>query len=471
MSMRQLWDQYGSFVRASVFVVGALIVLQSSQDVTPSKVVYVAAAGLALLGSVIQVRRHWNEPVVVAARPWLVASVVVAALVLFTLPHTIFGSTEIQPWLRDAASYTILVAAPWIAVDLGLSASYRAVLGLTLLAGAAVTFSYGIVWAQRRGITDLPIDRVVLPSAVLAMAMFATLVALSVSAERRRAAFAVAACLTVAILVLSGSRSPMVILLSCPIILLASWLTDRSTSVRPKVVATVAPILVVFIIMSVTLLRISIPDGLASLASLVNQGPGGPRTEETNGGQPEPFKPNLSQRYESIGSVLTGRDASLQERVAQTKTLLKAFAGSPILGIGLGVTVPFVDSTGELRTDDTFTADSPVLLLTKFGLLGLTIVGVLVWAFATTLRTLHRRRETRQAWLILVAFAAGWIALTPFGWQVEDKGTGLALALLLGLALIQIRQAAAVARPVPEPAHSPLAETGAAAPTPATGRG
>jgi hypothetical protein len=111
-----------------------------------------------------------------------------------------------------------------------------------------------------------------------------------------------------------------------------------------------------------------------------------------------------------------------------------------VLGGGLGVTVAWVNSAGRLVQE--FTADTPVLLLAKFGILGLLLVGILVWAtFRTIQDLLAGGAATRTARLSIIGFAAALVALTPFGWQLEDKGTGLATILLLGLALASAREA------------------------------
>src|SRR5258705_8760574 len=48
----------------------------------------------------------------------------------------------------------------------------------------------------------------------------------------------------------------------------------------------------------------------------------------------------LTERFDSIGSLLTGQDASLPERISQTPAVLAAFLTSPLLRGGLRVPIP-----------------------------------------------------------------------------------------------------------------------------------
>jgi hypothetical protein len=113
------------------------------------------------------------------------------------------------------------------------------------------------------------------------------------------------------------------------------------------------------------------------------------------------------------------------------------------VGGGLGVTIPWTDSRGVAHTDNAFTADTPILVFAKFGLFALVIVAALGWATFTTVRTLKAAgRATRQSWLASIAFTSALIALMPFGWQIEDKGTALAVILVLAFGLVELRDKA-----------------------------
>jgi hypothetical protein len=103
------------------------------------------------------------------------------------------------------------------------------------------------------------------------------------------------------------------------------------------------------------------------------------------------------------------------------------------------VSIPWVNWDGSLVMESW--ADTPLTILAKFGLLGILIWIVLGWATVTTLRHLRSRGvdglTVRSA---ILGFAAGIVALTPLGPQLEDKGTGLAILLLLGIAFATLRE-------------------------------
>jgi hypothetical protein len=443
--------------RVVIVVFGALVILQSSQDLGPAKIAYLALASLMVLGSVWNVRGRWHSPVVASARPWLVASGVLAALIALSLPVAIVRGTGISAWLRDAAAYGLLVAAPWLAVDLALSTSRRVVLAMTVAAGAAATVSYALVWLQRRQISDFPIDRLALPSLTLAAGFFAVALALAIAGARHRYWWAAGAAIAIGLLVYSGTRASFVLLLLCPILLAASWLADRSGPLRPRLLISVLPVLAAITIVGAIQLQLAARGGVdgqptataGASAATPTSGATGPTTTGPPGTNPSPVPThNLGERFDSIGTVLSGQDASLQERLSQSRAVWAVFLTSPIVGGGLGVPIPWTDPRGVYHTDNAFTADTPILVFAKFGLLGLLLIGVLGWAVITTVRSLGRGgRATRGSWLATIAFAAALAVLMPFGWQLEDKGTALAVVVVLALGLVEARDARLAARP------------------------
>jgi hypothetical protein len=421
--------------RTIVVVFGALVVLQSSQELGILKIAYLVVASIVVLASILNVRRMWRSTVVAAARPWLIASSICAALVILSLPVAVARGTPISAWIRDAAAYGLLIAAPWLAVDMALSASRRALLAVTFAAGAATTVSYAVFWIQRRHIADFSIDRLALPSLILASALFAVALALAVSSDRHRYWWTAAAALTIGLLVFSGTRSSLALLLVCPITLFASWRSDRGTPIRPRLLIAMTPAVVAIMIVGATQIRLAGGSPAAGSGPGTATGGAGPNASAAPPGR------SLTERYDSIGTVLAGRDPSLQERLSQTRAVWAVFLMSPIVGGGLGVPIPWTDSTGVIHTDNAFTADTPVLVLAKFGLLGLALIAALGWAAITTIRGLGAgKRATGKSWLATIAFATAILVLMPFGWQLEDKGTALALVLVLGFGLVELRE-------------------------------
>jgi len=430
----------GGFARATIVIFGAMAVLQSSQGLDAVKLAYLGAATLAVGGSVWSVYRERADALVAFARPWLVASLVVAGIIGISLPVALLHGTAFSTWTRDAAAYALVVAAPWVALDLARSVTSRTMIGLTVLAGGLAALSYAIVWVQRRAITDVAIDRLVLPSFTLATALFAVAVAQSVSREHRRYWWAALASVTVALLLLAGTRTALAILIVPLVIIAIAWLTDRSLSFRTRIVPACLPLLTAGVIVASTQLSLAVDLGHLGGPLSGSDGSG-----SSDGSRSPPDPHTLEGRFDTFGSVLAGRDASLQDRVAQTRAAWDIFLASPLVGSGLGVVVPWTTTSGRLETE--FTADTPVLVLAKFGVLGLVLVGALGGAWLITIRRLNQGGPSaRASRLALAGFGAAIVALTPFGWQLEDKGTGLAVILILGLALSEAGQADLVRR-------------------------
>lgn len=411
--------------RPLAVLVGALLALQSSQALDLAKLAFLAVAMVALCGSVLAAWRMRDSSLVAAARPWLLASVTIWAIVGLSLPVALANGTAAGSWLRDAASYVLVAAAPWLALDLGSSVSPRVATLATTIAGSLATLSFTITWVQRRNMVDLPLDRVVFPSFALATAFLALPVASSIWGRRERFAWAAAAATVVALLLATGTRTVLA-LTAIPIVLLLDAIRVRGRGiVRTALVPIAAPLLVVTLFVT--------PGVIASLG----EPPAGPGA----GAVPSPT-PDDPGRFGTLTEVASGSDISMRLRWAQTQSAWNVFISSPLVGRGLGVPIPWTDYDGT--TVAAFTADTPVTILAKFGLLGIVMWVALGWATVMTLRRL--RRLGPAGWVArsaLLGLATGLVALSPFGAQLEDKGTGLALILLLGLALSVIRTAEA----------------------------
>jgi hypothetical protein len=424
----------GGIVRAAIVVFGALAVMQSSQELNPAKIIYLGVAAVAVSGSIRQVWRTRFSPLVAFARPWLAASIVVTALMALSLPVALVHGTPFSSWFRDAAAYAIVAAAPWVAIDLATAASRRLTLALLVITGELAAASYTIVWIQRRALADLPIDRVALPSFTLAMVVFAVSIALSIVPNRGRYIWSAVASITIGLLIVAGTRTTLALLIIPPLALGATLISGGNIAARRALLPALIPVLAAAAIVVSTQVRLQpVPGGSGVL-------PGGPTSSAAPRASVTPSSPSLGGRYDTFGGVIAGRDFSLQERLAQTRAAWEAFLGSPIVGEGLGAAVPWVDMNGVRQAQ--FTADTPVLVLSKFGVLGLVLVGAIGWAILATIRGLKQGgRATSAARLSLIAVASGVVALTPFGWQLEDKGTGLAIILVLGFALTEARDA------------------------------
>jgi hypothetical protein len=447
---------FGGFTRSAIVVFGALVALQSSANLDAVKLAYFAAALLALISSVYHVWQLRRSALARLARNWLIASAITAVLIAISLPVALVHGTPITAWVRDAAGYGLIAAAPWLALDLASSVPPRAVLAFTVIAGALATSSFTINWIHRRALADLPFDRLVLPSFALATMLFAVAVAHSLASTRARYLWSGAAAFTVALLLFSGTRTTLAILIIPPVTLASEALANGRKALQRGMLPALLPILFAVAIV----VRPQLPVGPNPLGTVPSAAPAAsPSSAAPPSGEPAitaaaaaptptgtpsvPYAPTavpdaVAERYESITEVLAGRDPSLRDRLAQTKAAWDVFLASPLVGSGLGVSISWVDTEGHPA--QAFTADTPVVILAKFGGLGLVLVGALGWAaFRSIKDPMPGVGSTHPARLSILGFTSGLLALTPFGAQLEDKGTGLAIILLLAFAWASTR--------------------------------
>lgn len=466
-------------VRPLAVVAGALVVLQSSENLDASKLAFFAVAILALMGSVVHAWRSRDSDLVKSARPWLIASAVVAAILAVSLPVALAHGTSVGSWTRDAAAYALIAAAPWLALDLGGAVSPRAAMWATAVAGALATISFSVTWIQRRYVADLPLDRLVLPSFALASALFALAVAHSVWGGRDRFGWAAVAAAVIGLLVITGTRTTLALAAVPIVVLVDARLVGGRERLRTSIVPVAAPLLVVGVLTLPGMLQsvstAPIASGTpaagaatptanlsprstaaepASTTLPATAAPGSPEPSATSQPTTPPPTPTLAPsmaaaptptpdtggRFGTIKEVLAGQDASLRMRWEQTVAAWQLFLSSPLLGQGPGVLIPWVGWDGKLVNESW--ADTPFTVLAKFGVLGFVIWVVLGWATVLTMRRLRLGGDPGlTARAALLGFSTALVALSPFGPQLEDKGTGLALLLLLGLAFAVIRSA------------------------------
>jgi O-antigen ligase len=142
----------------------------------------------------------------------------------------------------------------------------------------------------------------------------------------------------------------------------------------------------------------------------------------------------LGDRLGSLPELLDNptSDASFTERLAQYEAAWRLFLSSPIVGVGAGHSIDWVDVSGYPRSG--FTADTPLVMPAKFGVLGVLVFLGFAGAYSATVWTALRRDRRSGVTLTLLGFGALVIVGLPLGFLIEDKGAGLAIILLLALA-------------------------------------
>ena len=409
-------DAWNGATRAAIVVFGGMLALQSSNDVDPWKLTYLAAAGIAVCGSLLAVYGMRGRHLVASARPWLIASAVVIAILALSLPVALAGGTKPMDWLRDAAAYALFAAVPWLALDAATSTTSGRLVAMLMVASAVSILSFGIEWIERRHLADLPIDRLTLPSFFLAAAFFALSWAMAQSSSgRRRLMWSLLGGLGLGLILLTGTRST-VVLLAAPAAVALLLLRAK------RIVGFVA---LIGLAAAQVLLAVLIVIAGQSVIRWASEPPAGPSVEGP--GSPQP--PTTTERLDTIDDVVAGADNSLRERIAQTRAAVDALLDAPLLGVGPGHRFPWPNYAGEMRAG--FTLDSPVIVLAKFGILGIVLVLAICVAYARFARQLWTTAPWTAVSTLSVAYGAVAVIWLPLGWPVEDKGFSLSLILIL----------------------------------------
>jgi len=326
-------------------------------------------------------------------------------------------------WTRDVAAYALFAAMPIFALDGQASASRRLLIGMLVLAGLLGGLSWAVEWLSRRDILDLAIARIVFPSGQLPGVLYLFAMATAMTVGRRSAIWVVLAGVTLGLFLLTGTRSSL-LLLSGPLVI--AGLVGRSR-IRASLMALLAHGVVAVALVLAFQLALALPVILAERTP----GPSSPAS-------PGPSIPSVvSDRFGTLPEILRDptSDASFKERLAQYEAAWALFVSSPIVGVGPGHSIDWVDTSGRPRAR--FTADTPLVMPAKFGLLGILVFVGAAAAYASTLLTAMRRDRRSIIALTLAGYGVLTIVSLPLGFVIEDKGASLALMLLFALAFAE----------------------------------
>ena len=409
--------------RVALVLFGGMVALQSSPAIDAAKIAYVVGTVVCLVGALAAVWSARRTPEVRLRAPWIAASAALAVLIAMSFLIARGEGTSTIDWVRDVASYALFAAVPVFALDGQASTSRKLLVGMLVLAGLLGGLAWAVEWLGRRQILELPIERLVFPSGQLPGMLYLFAMATALTAGRRAAAWAMLAGVILGFFLLTGTRSSLLLLIG-PLAMAA--LTGRAR-IRSSVRAFATHGFVAVAVVLAFQLVLALPVLLGIGRSAVE--PGSPAAT---------FGPSvMGDRFGSLPVLVSNpaADPSVSERVAQYEAAWALFVASPIVGVGPGHSIDWVDVSGYPVTR--FTADTPLVMPAKFGLLGILIFLGAAVAYGSTVRTAWRRDRRSGITLALVGYGAWSIVNLPLGFPIEDKGTSLALMLLLALAFAE----------------------------------
>jgi O-antigen ligase len=389
--------------RITFLVFGGLLALQSSEGLDLIKLGYLSGVLVSFAGALFSLSQRRNEPAFRLAVPLLRASVAFFLLIIVSSLVASAHGVLRTDWLRDVAPYVLFASAPIFALDAQAWLSRKILLRLLFIAGSFATFSFAIHWLSVRQIATLPISRVALSSFFFPAALFAYGAAASLQGASTRIRWLAVTSSIFALLIVTGTRSTFVLLFIPLAIAIGA---RRYFAVRSLRLAVVAPVLVALAL------------GAAYSVVLAT----GASTKI------------LSQRISILkGTGQSSSDASYNDRLAQSHAAWKVFEENPVFGAGPGTTFSWVANNGTKNSS--FILDTSLTFPAKFGIVGLSVVALLISSWIAFLRRICSFNHPRTETLALIGLAAVAIPGAFLAIPFEDKGFTLGLVLVLALAL------------------------------------
>ena len=388
--------------RFAIVVAGGLLVFRSSGQLDAPKLAYLVWVGVCTAVAIAGLGAEREQGPIADIRSLLLASAALVGAVGLSLGVALFSGTPFVDWIRDAAPYGLLAVSPFLAWDGARSRLGSHMDVIAIAAGLMASIAFAVEWLGRRGLADLPFATLGSSSGMLSTLAFVVAVGAILSRRPWRFFWASVAATVLTLLLITGTRSVLVIVVGPVAMLFARG--QRFTRVR-----RLAGGVFVVGLAALPLAFLALQSGLVDTAK-------------------------LAERFGSLvalGSNLSA-DQSFIERSAQVGVASSAFMGSPVVGVGLGSTFESVRFGGEPFA--AVNLDTGLSIAAKFGLLGLGLIGIALAAVLTFFRRL-RIRLPEQVRLSVVGFAAVSVAFLPLGNPLEDKGFGLAMAILFAWAL------------------------------------
>jgi hypothetical protein len=393
--------QSGAF-RLSLVVLGGLVVLQSSAGLSASKAAYLGAAGLAVLVAAEANRRDESSDALGIRPPLRRIGIGMFLVVLVGLVAAKMSGTPISEAARDAAPYLLLASTPLLAVDAANHIRRAPLELLFAVAGSMAAASFAITWLERRHLASLPFNRLFFPSFSLAVAFFCFTFARAYVEDKTSIWFLFLSGVVLALLLVTATRSALVLFIAPLVMAVADWNGPRNL-VRLGLLAVALALLAV---------------GLTRVAAT---------TLHVDASR-------ITSRLSSVSLVGSDPTAtqSLTERTIQTRLAWKSFTAAPVVGMGLGHHLVWRDQFGTVH--DAFTADTGLVYLAKFGIVGVLVLVFVLSSFRVVLQRIRARARPAD-YAALLGFLGWAIGSLPLGAPFEDKGFAFGLIFLIALAM------------------------------------
>jgi hypothetical protein len=313
------------------------------------------------------------------------------------------------PCLRDIAPYLLFVTIPLNANAFAHRVTKRFVEGLFVVLGGATAIGFFINWASLRGLSDLSATYTPLATGTFAMAAASYTFARWLHSGCKGILAPTYGLGTSLLLVLTGSRSSLLIVISLMMTVLLSigkGFVSASALMRITFGLGIAAVLTFAIGSAVNLSFGKVGERLATLSVLTSSHRAG--------------------------------DQSYIERERQTSEANLAWQAHPLLGMGPGFTFSFYRA--DKRLSRSAVVDSPFGVFSDYGLFGVASLALCAVGLLGLTIKIGRRSPGAIAMGSLITIS---LIFAISGSPVEDKGFSMALLFLIILSIQDLHAMAA----------------------------
>lgn len=384
----------GSQLRLILVVAGGLIFLQSNS--TTGKIAYalflVVTAGISWDA---YARAAKLNPVIAQFKTLMRGCLAVFLLAAISLPISIVNGAAYTSWFRAILTYVMLVTLPVIGIAAALDTPPRRIKQILFVVGIIAPLAFLTDWLDRRGVSALPVGRVLYASIPLCALMFAFSLG-KLSEWKHPWRWILWTGFAPLCVVLTGTRSGLALIGG---ILGAIALFEARKKVRLHLGVAV------------------IIAGTAAWAAV--------QVIPLIGSRIVDDPTFYERRLRSLDYFLSGRvagDQSYLARQYQTNTVWEVFNRHMFFGEGIGVPHPTIG-----------TFDTPVAPLAYFGMFGALMLSVYVVCWIITCVNLYRMTGPSAAMTTARVFLIAMLTYLPLSSVFDDKGISIAVCLLAAL--------------------------------------